>query len=174
MIRVGVWEDRRFVGVVMFGRGASAKVGLTWGIPQSELCVLTRVALRDHRTPVSRIVRIALRILRSVNPGIRLVVSYADPAQGHHGGIYQAMGWTYIGQGAPGRKYWINGAWQHSTNVVGKGNFAKGDTPILKLPGKYRYALALDPALAALVESRRVTPAPKRGADEASTEGRAE
>jgi len=30
--------------------------------------------------------------------GVRLVVSYADPAHGHHGGIYQAGNWVYLGR----------------------------------------------------------------------------
>ena len=44
---------------------------------------------------------IALRLLARHSPGLRLVVSYADPAQGHVGTIYQAAGWTYLGVTPP-------------------------------------------------------------------------
>ena len=55
--------------------------------------------VRDHRTPVLRMIAISARILRRSNPGLRLVVSFADGSSwsGHHGGIYQAGGWIYLG-----------------------------------------------------------------------------
>ncbi len=28
---------------------------------------------------------------------LKFLISYADPAMGHHGGIYQATGWLYTG-----------------------------------------------------------------------------
>ncbi len=37
--------------------------------------------------------------------GIEWLFSYADSAQGHHGGIYQAVGATYVGTDA---KQWVN------------------------------------------------------------------
>ena len=97
MRRIGVWETGRFVGCVLFARGASSNLLKPYGLKMTEGCELVRVALRDHWTPVSRIVAIALKILGRAEPGLRLVLSFADPAQGHHGGIYQAGGWLYLG-----------------------------------------------------------------------------
>jgi hypothetical protein len=58
---------------------------------------LTRIALTNHKAPVSRIMAITLRKLKKHAKGLKLVVSYADFNQGHHGGIYQATNWIYVG-----------------------------------------------------------------------------
>lgn len=42
-------------------------------------------------------VAIAIKLLSKRNPGLRLIVSYADESQGHYGGIYQAGNWIYVG-----------------------------------------------------------------------------
>jgi hypothetical protein len=97
LIVVGVWEDEVFKGVVIFSRGATPRIGSPYGLTQFEVCELTRIALREHAAPVSRIVAIALRMLRKRCPGLRLVISYAAGEQGHHGGVYQAGGWIYEG-----------------------------------------------------------------------------
>lgn len=96
-IKIGVWEDDSFRGVVIFSRGSTPKIGSPYGLAQTEVCELTRVALRQHQAPVSRINAIALRLLKKFSPGLRLVVSYAAGEQKHHGGIYQAGGWLYEG-----------------------------------------------------------------------------
>lgn len=97
MVRAGVWESGRFVGCVIFSRGAAQHIGSPYGLKQTEVCELTRVALTQHDTPTSRIVAIAVKMLKRLNSGLRLVVSFADTSQGHHGGIYQAGGWAYVG-----------------------------------------------------------------------------
>lgn len=94
-IKFGVWEDTTFKGVVIFSRGATVSIGKPYGLKQTEICELTRVALRAHDAPVSRVVAIALRLLKKNSPGLRLVISYAAGERNHHGGIYQAGGWIY-------------------------------------------------------------------------------
>ena len=37
------------------------------------------------------------KISRHSLPGLRLIVSYADKDQNHHGGIYRATNWIYEG-----------------------------------------------------------------------------
>lgn len=97
----GAWEDGQFIGAVIFGRGATPQIGKPFGLTQTQVCELVRVALTAHTTPVSRILAICIKHLRRRNPRLRLLVSYADPRAGHHGGIYQACGWTYIGTSDP-------------------------------------------------------------------------
>lgn len=97
----GVWEDDRYIGVVIFGRGASPHLGKQFGLNSMQLVELTRVALTTHVAPVSQIVTEAVRQLRARNAGLRVVVSFADPHHDHHGGIYQAMNWLYLGETAP-------------------------------------------------------------------------
>ena len=110
---LGVWECEAFKGVVIFSRGANNNIGSPYGLKQTEVCELTRVALTKHDAPVSRIVAVALRLLNRKAPGLRLVVSYADPAQSHHGGIYQAGGWTYAGPTRAQRELLVNGKPMH-------------------------------------------------------------
>lgn len=97
LMGLGVWESDRFIGTIVFGRGATPKIGDPYGLEQGAICELVRVALRDHRAPVSRMLAIALKLLKRRCPGIRLVVSYAAGEEGHYGGIYQACGWVYEG-----------------------------------------------------------------------------
>ena len=97
MVRIGAWEDGEFRGAVIFSRGAARNIGRPFGLAQTEVVELTRVALGPHRTPTSRILSIAVRMLRRLCPGLKLIVSFADTTQGHYGGIYQAGGWLFVG-----------------------------------------------------------------------------
>lgn len=98
LVKIGAWEDGKFIGVVIFSHGATALLGKPYGLGMTECVELTRVALTNHKTPVSRILSIAIKFLKKTNPGLRLIVSFADQTQGHHGGIYQATNWTYSGK----------------------------------------------------------------------------
>ena len=97
VVHYGAWEDGRFVGAVLFGHGANWNMLAPFGLDASRGLELTRVALRDHGAPVTQIIGWAIRMLRRARPGLRLLVSYADTARGHHGGIYQAGNWIYLG-----------------------------------------------------------------------------
>ncbi len=112
-VKVGVWENDKFIGVVVFSRGANNNIGTPYGLTQLEVCELTRVALNGHSAPVSKIVSVALRLMRKHCPGLRLIISYADPVQNHHGGIYQAMGWVYGGSSRPQRAVRVAGVFLH-------------------------------------------------------------
>jgi len=156
--RIGVWEGQRFVGCVLFARGASPALLAPYGLTAIEGCELVRVALDTHKTPVSRIVAIAIKFLKRRCPGLRLIVSFADPSEGHHGGIYQAMGWIYVGQTAPAREYiGPDGKRWHGRMVSGRGvakvfgQKRRVLTPSQCKPfirrGKYRYLYPLDDAM---------------------------
>lgn len=155
LIKIGVWENEKFIGVVLFSRGASNNLLKPFGLTQYEGCELTRIALREHENPVSKIVPICIKILKNNNPGLRLVVSFADPSQNHIGLIYQAMNWIYTGQSsgcnfykAPDGKIWHprmikKKGW---TKVYGeKRGVWRPDQcdPVYHL-GKYRYLMPLD------------------------------
>jgi hypothetical protein len=123
-VKVGVWESEQFIGVVIFSRGANPSLGKAFGVGITECCELTRVALAPHQTQTTRIVSIALRMLRQQSPGMQLIVSYADCDQGHHGGIYAGGNWLYIGKvqlggGTPSWK--IHGKKWHARTVTARG-----------------------------------------------------
>ena len=64
---------------------------------KDELCELVRVALKKHETPTTKIVAIALKLLKKSNTGLKLVFSYADQTrQNHKGIIYRAGNWQYL------------------------------------------------------------------------------
>jgi hypothetical protein len=182
LVKVGVWEDGEFLGAVIFGRGASPHLGKKLGLKQTELCELVRVALREHQAPVTRIVSIALRLLRSSNPGMRAVVSFADPKEGHVGGIYQGGNWIHTGSSGTVDEYFVGGRWRHKKSVWydlrGRYNgknlpYVEGapEIPCRVAPGKYRYLYALDPALRATIEAQRLPYPKKRASDETEPPG---
>lgn len=113
LVKIGVWESGQFIGCVIFGRGANNNIGTAYKVSQTQVCELVRVALTVHISPVSRVVATAVRMLRKHSPGLRVIVSYADPAQDHHGGIYQAMNWLYVGSSRPQRELRVAGEFMH-------------------------------------------------------------
>ena len=95
---LGVWEDGKFIGAVVFAWGANRHLAGEYKLKMTECAELCRVALNKHVTPVSRILSIAVKMLKREMPGIRLLVSYADLNQGHEGKIYQASNWVFVGK----------------------------------------------------------------------------
>lgn len=176
LVKVGVWEDGQFVGVIIYSRGASPYLGKKYDLGPTEVCELTRVALREHEAPVSQMLAVSLRMLRKIAPGLRLVVSFADPFRGHHGGVYQAGGWLYTGQSGETIEYLVAGKWKHVKSMYVPKAYAEAagrsaewrhkkgvyyqlkaaglleSTPTRTMPGKYRYLMPLDRATRALVE----------------------
>lgn len=151
----GVWEDNKFIGVVIYSRGASSTLGGPFGLSQVEVCELTRVALAEHKHPVSQIVAETLRELRKHSPGLRLVVSYADPFEGHHGGIYQAGNWIYTGETKPYVAFLDDSGKRWHTRQVSPTGRRKQfgrwrrvpkstDLEKIQIPGKHRYVMPLD------------------------------
>jgi len=142
IVKLGVWEDGKFIGVVLFSRGASPNLGTALELDQTQVCELTRVALTKHTAPVSQIVALALSTLKETNPGLRAVISFADPQQGHHGGIYQAGNWIYTGSSNPVTEYFIGGRWRHTRGAYHDPR--RPTAPKREAPGKYRYIYPLD------------------------------
>jgi len=172
LVKVGVWEGGPFIGCVLFGRGANNHIGQPFGLPQTEVAELVRVALSRHRASVTRVVRVALRMLRAACPGLRLLVSYADPEQGHNGAIYQAGNWMYLGSSRPQREtLGQGGEIVHKRTVHSRYGTIKGQRPSAVL-WKHKYAYPLDAAMRAQIEPLR-KPYPKRagsvGSDTAAT-----
>jgi hypothetical protein len=152
LVKVGAWENEQFIGVVIFARGATPNLGKPYGLDQDQCVELVRIALKHHKTPVSKIASIAIKWLKKSNPNIRLIVSFADQSQGHHGGIYQAGNWTYSGVGNPATFYKINGkvthprsigSLGHTQNIFGAKKLDPNATSIT-VPGKHRYLMPLD------------------------------
>lgn len=163
LVKIGVWENDVFIGVVIFGVGATSSLVQKYGLKMEEGCELVRVALKKHKTEVSKIISIAIKFLKKSNPGLKLIVSFADPEQGHHGGIYQATNWIYSGKSQASDEYIYKGKrWQgRSFRNKYKGMEKSKDVKVVRGSSKYRYLMPLDDEIKLKVEKLRL-PYPKR------------
>ena len=163
---IGVWEDGAFRGAIVFGQ-ANLGVAESIGVSKWQCCELCRVALLKHDAPVSRIVAIGLRIIKAHSPTLRVVVSYADTKQGHHGGIYQAGGWIYTGETSPGRAVLSRGRIFHHRAFTGV-NYGSAPAPMpadarfVSTPAKHRYLWPFDKKMKRQI-AKLAKPYPKRG-----------
>lgn len=97
----------QFVGTLherggLFGDSGRIVAGLCFSIPPTrwseDVLELSRLVRREDTpgVPLSLLIRLASSRVRQ--SGADLLVSFADVAQRHHGGIYQAAGWNYSGR----------------------------------------------------------------------------
>ena len=161
-VRIGVWESGVFIGVILFARGANKSLVSNYGLRQDEGCELVRVALFKHVAPVSRILSLALSWIKNKEKGLRLIVSFADPEQGHHGGIYQATNWIYAGKSEDSFKWKDKkGREWHPRMVSKKGQkvvfgkirrvVSQSECVKIHCEGKHRYLMPLDAEMRARV-----------------------
>ena len=148
-VRLGVWWDGRFKGAVIFSRPCRNQ-HLMFGLKPEEVCELARVALDRHEGfHVTAVVARAMRKLQERCPALRLAVSFADPAEGHLGWIYQAGNWIYTGKSAPARMLVHQGKKLHRRHYTGSTFDNPKATPPpgsvwIPVPGKHRYVMPLD------------------------------
>lgn len=173
LVGFGVWEDEKFKGVVLFGRGVGNAQIERYGIPLTEGAELVRVALKDHEAPVTQIVAIAIKLLKKHSPGLRILVSYADSRQGHLGIIYQAGNWVYTGKAKTTPDYLYKGKYYHvrsMNRMIKNGKFDRAfvnSLPTRDGGERLRYLYPLDDDMRQLVEGLR-QPYIKRGEHESN------
>ena len=151
-VYIGAWENRVFIGAIVFALGATPTLGSKYNLTMWECCELVRVALNAHASPVSQIVTKAIKLLKSQSDGLRLIVSFADPFHGHNGSIYQAMNWIYTGQTTTVDTWTVNGKLIHRRAYTGVNYGApKQKLPQnakrVTVPAKHRYLYPLDRAM---------------------------
>jgi len=178
LVKVGAWENGKFIGVVLFGRGANHNMSKPYGLGQDQCVELVRVALNKHSTPVSKIMMLAIKFLQKSNSGIRLIVSYADLDVGHHGGIYQATNWIYEGIFNAGARqgFLINGRVRHNKSVHSMGvkqtieavrHHIDPNAKEVFTKGKHKYLMPLDADMRARIMPLS-KPYPKRAKEQDS------
>lgn len=171
LVKIGVWENDIFIGVVIYSNGANNNIGRPYNLETTECVELTRVALNKHITPVSRILSLSQKFLKKFCPKIKLIVSYADIDMGHHGCIYQANGWIYAGISGKNTKsaYIIKGKKIHPKTIFERYGtrsecIVRKKHPDLKMfvtKGKHIYLMPLDEQMRKQVSSLS-KPYPKR------------
>ena len=178
LVKVGAWEDGKYIGAVIFGRGANNNMLKPFGLKADEGCELVRIALTKHKTPVSKIMALAIKFLAKSNQGLKLIVSYADADQNHHGGIYQATNWIYSGLMNAGTMgaFIIKGKKTHPKSVHSKGvkqsidevrKHLDPNATIFYTKGKHRYLMPLDKETKKNI-LELAKPYPKRAKEQAS------
>jgi hypothetical protein len=92
-----------FAGGIAFGPGAASVRNELPNLTPQEVRELVRLWSPDGmpRNTESRLIALSLRALH----GIRLVISFSDPSEGHVGVIYQATNAVYLGMSGGGSRY---------------------------------------------------------------------
>ena len=173
-VRIGVWENSKFIGSIVFscGSAGASSIGLRLGLSNTEIAELSRVALKNHISPVTKIIKIALQLLKKTNVKLRLIVSYADPEQGHLGVVYQAGNWFYVGRSSPDVAYidkkgrrWHSRSVSETGTKIHCGVRVKCPKPsemvAIKVEPKYKYLYPLDNEIRKQIEPLR-KPYPKK------------
>ena len=99
MGRYGVFINNEFFGCVTLGYCVGPWAYKIFGLENTKgLFELTRMAFKEHAGyHISHFVAPIIRMMRMDFPNVRVLVSYADPNEGHTGLVYRAMSWVYLG-----------------------------------------------------------------------------
>ena len=152
----GAFLGHRLLGALTLGAGPANAFSLVPGALPADCLTLTRLWLSDElpRNSESRVLGLVLRSLRK-HTRLKFLVSYADPAQGHRGTIYQATNWVYTGWSQATPLYDLgDGKPRHSRSLshsLGTRSLAylrAQGVPVQLVPqsAKHRYLYFLDPA----------------------------
>jgi len=143
------YEDDEFIGVIMYGGGASPKLGRQYGLIQGEYLELVRVALNGkQKSPTSKFVALSMKLVKKQKPFLKLLISFADKSvQNHKGTIYYATNWVYDGISRANHLI-INGRLTHPRSAWTKYGKDKSkwpkDTQVAKNLEKHRFIYPLD------------------------------
>lgn len=168
-VKVGVWEDDKFIGCVIFSRGANLHIGSSYGLTKFQVCELARVALNKHKSTITKIISISISMLKRLLPKMVLIISYADGNENHLGKIYQAGNWVYVGEYANEVGIILNGKKTHRRSINSKyktssiewlKNNIDKKAKVIKGKWKYKYLYPLDNRIKKQVELLR-KPYPK-------------
>ena len=113
-----------------------------WGAKAIELTRLVRS--QEMKEPLTRFLSRCIRFIQNQRR-FDLIIAYADPSAGHHGGIYQAASWIYVGMSKP-KTAWIN---KHTGRRSSQRSFdqsrysAQDGWEKVKTSSKYTYVLPL-------------------------------
>ncbi|MFC1968146.1 DNA methyltransferase [Chloroflexota bacterium] len=116
----GIFVEDRLLGAITFGVGPYNVFSLVDGTYPDNCLTLTRFWLSEKLPPnsESRVISVCLRYLKKYTT-LKFIMTYADPAQGHVGTIYQATDWLYTGLSEATPKFDIgDGIARHSRSLA--------------------------------------------------------
>lgn len=101
-------HGENLAAVVKFAPVVRKEVASKEGVGHLETLELDRFciipAFQIHNM-ASKIMSMSVAAIRKERPDVRLLVSFADPAQGHDGTMYMASNWKFVGTGASSYVY---------------------------------------------------------------------
>ena len=171
----GAFVEGKLLGAITFGVGPYNSFSLVEEACPDDCLALTRLWLSEELPPnsESRVISVCLRYLKKYT-SLKFITTYADPAQGHVGTIYQATGWLYTGLSEATPKFDIgDGVPRHSRSLA----HAFGSHSLKYLSGhglkikvlpqipKHRYVYFLDKTFRNRLRAP-VLPYPKKETDE--------
>ena len=114
------------------------------------------------RDLLTRAISAGVLILRRQEPSVDAVVSYADPSQGHQGGVYRAASWVPHGQSEEVRAYRkgpdspivARRAFHSGSRSMTKAEIEAQGYTQLKLPGKHRFVRILSKKARRAIDGR--------------------
>ena len=143
------------VGGVVFTAGARHGHRILAGSSPGQVLTLSRFWMADG-LPANNESRVLGIVLRELARGhtYKLVVSFADPAAGHVGTIYQATGFLYLGTTEPERYLIVAGKHVHPRSAFTRyGSNSPAHlrrtgvvAEVGKSPPKHRYVFLLEPS----------------------------
>ena len=152
-IGYSVFENNNWCGVVLFGNGASVNMPKKFNLRSGQYLELNRMALNGKQSSTSKVLSIAIKLIKKECPTVKMLFSYADKGQEHKGIIYQATNWCYIENiESSGTEYLLNGIWKHDRGRYNWGVDFKKLTK-RKKAGKHKYIYPLDKTLIPLCKS---------------------
>ncbi len=116
----GTFLEGKLLGAITFGVGPYNAFALVEGACPDNCLTLTRLWLSEKlpSNSESRVISVCLKYLRKYT-SLKFITTYADPAQGHVGTIYQATGWIYTGLSEATPKFDIgDGVARHSRSLA--------------------------------------------------------
>jgi len=120
-LALGFYINERLNCVIIFGPSATAQ--MVNSLPSENYWELTRLFSFDwggkhiESICIAKALKYAERVYKK-----DVIISFADPSQGHSGCIYQATNWLYCGHTGTtgGWQYYFDGKWQHPRSTVAK------------------------------------------------------
>lgn len=107
-----ICSNHNVVAIVKFSHTVRKEVATSMGWRPDQVLELDRFCIRPKwhvKNLASKAMGEALRRVKRAFPEVVTLVSFADPAQGHSGGIYAASNWTKVGMTASSYEYEMEG-----------------------------------------------------------------
>lgn len=120
-------KNEKLIGCMTYGHPVSNRTvdSIAPNLELNEVLELTRLVCLDGygKNLESHIISKSFEWIKKHDPGVKVLVSYADPEVSHTGGIYRATNWLYQGCGVSklmpdfSIKLTEDGEWTHSRTV---------------------------------------------------------